>query len=121
MKHLLFLGLILVSFCTCKPKELPTVMEITEEKVVLKLSHMSTKAEMQSFKDKITSMDFNMDFSGSEFFDNGNLRRLNLRVACPNGTSGATSADGVTLQFKYYGFTYYFKENPVNFQIGHID
>ncbi len=115
----IYLLLIPFSFLlACSPKELPTITQLSEEKTVLKLSHQSTKSEMEDFAQRAKELGFSIDFSASEFFDNGKLRRLSLSVATPIGQSGRTTADGVTLQFQYYGFVW---EKNGNFLIGNVD
>ena len=121
MKNVYILFLMIFTLLSCRPKELPTVMEINDERVTLKLSHQSLKSELEQYASKIAAMDFVMDFSSSEFFEDGKLRRLSLKVQCPDGSIGSTTADGVTLQFNYYGFEYYFTNHPVKFSIGVMD
>ncbi|MBK9733704.1 MAG: hypothetical protein IPO92_01540 [Saprospiraceae bacterium] len=92
---------------------------VSEKKLtLLKLSHQSTKTEMSEFS-KAIAMDQGiiMDFSTSEFFEDGKLRKLKLTVILPDNTGGKTSADLTTLQFKYYGFQYQKNGNPI-FKIG---
>lgn len=91
---------------SCTPKSLPTVFEAREGYALLKASHEITKSELQQIKDDLAELGFDMDFSRSQFFDDGKIQRLSLSVLTPEGAAGSTSADLVTLQYKYYGFRY---------------
>jgi len=110
MKSITFLFFALF-LSACSPKDLPTVAEHSADNVLLKLSHQSTKAEMESFARLIEDYGLEMDYSESEFFETGTLRNLKLKVMTPVG-GGSTTADQVTLQYKYYGFHYQKEGNP---------
>ena len=118
MKNIFLLPLLLLLF-SCQPKELPTILEQSEGYALMKVSHQTTKAELSSMVIKLAEQGIDIDFSKSEFFEDGKLRNLKLAVKTPDGNSGATSADQVTLQFKYFGFLYQ-KDGSVSFKIGEI-
>lgn len=118
MKNIIFLFLIL-GLASCQPKELPTVLEQSEGYALMKVSHQTTKAELSSMAIKLAEQGIDIDFSKSEFFEDGKLRNLKLAVKTPDGDSGTTSADQVLLQFKYFGFLYQ-KDKSVSFEIGGI-
>jgi hypothetical protein len=91
---------------SCTPKSLPTVFEAREGFALLKASHEITKTELQQIKEDLAVMGFDMDYSKSQFFEDGKIQRLTISVLTPEGAAGSTSADLVTLQYKYYGFRY---------------
>jgi hypothetical protein len=118
MKNIFFLFLIL-SVTSCQPKELPTVLEQADGYALMKVSHQTTQTEFSAMAKKLAEQGIEIDFSKSEFFEDGKLRNLKLAVKTPDGNSGATTADQVTLQFEYFGFLYQ-KGGDVSFQIGNI-
>lgn len=106
---LLLLSLLLFS---CKPKVLPTVKVLEEQRAVLKLSHQSIKSEMEAYaKDLNRNLGIKFDFTGSTFFDNGNLRSLKFQIVNPDGTGGRAAADLMNLQHSYVGFIVEFEED----------
>jgi len=104
---------------SCQPKELPTILEQSEGYSLMKVSHQTIKTEFSSMAIKLAEQGIEIDFSKSEFFEDGKLRNLKLAVKTPDGNSGTTSADQVTLQFKYFGFLYQ-KDRKPGFKIGEI-
>jgi len=118
MKNILILSLLFL-FSSCQPKDLPTVLTQSEGYALMKISHETTKKELTEMAQKLTEQGIKIDFSSSEFFEDGKLRSLKLGVETPDGNRGSTSADLVVLQFNYYGFLYQKDGNPV-FQIGNI-
>lgn len=116
-KVFVMLGLF-VFLTSCEPKVLPTVVDVRPEEVIVKFSHMSDMGEMANAAMSCAQQNINMQYAGTEFFEDGRLRKLALQVTLPNGQKGTTSADLSTLQFKYYGFTI---NKEGNFKIGHLD
>lgn len=118
MKHLFIfsLGWLLIS---CQPKELPTVLDLTEGYALMKVSHQTTKSELKSMAQKLSEMEIEMDYSGSEFYEDDKLQKLKLIIVTPDGNKGVTTADIVALQFRYFGFLYQ-KEGSPSFKIGEI-
>lgn len=112
--------IVLLVLISCSPKELPTVLENTDSRVVMKVSHMTTRAELDDLSAKLAQTGITVDYSGSEFFDNGRLRRLVLMVVTPEGNNGRTTADIVALQFRYFGFEYIKGKNG-RFKIGEVN
>lgn len=118
MKHFLVF-IMLTSFYACQPKELPTELKQSEGFASMKVSHLTTKQELKEMAQKLAVQEIKIDYTSSEFFDDGKLRKLQLFVVTPDGSSGATTVDGVTLQFKYFGFLYQKDGNPT-FKIGEM-
>lgn len=118
MKHL-FILLFSISLVACNPKSLPTVFVQKNNYALLKVSHETSKDELQRIKEQLENQDITMDYSSSSFFDNGRLQILKLLVTTPEGHTGQTTADIVNLQFRYYGFKYDKDGAPV-FKIGEI-
>lgn len=104
---------------SCQPKDLPTVFDQSEGYAQMKVSHQTKKEELISISQKLADHGIQIDFSKSEFFEDGKLRNLKLAVKTPDGSNGTTSADLVTLQFKYFGFIYKKTGSPT-FKIGEI-
>jgi hypothetical protein len=111
-----FIGLFLV---TCTPKELPTVLQLNDGDVIMKVSHQTSEEELKTIQKQLLTIQITIDFSTSEFFENGMLRKLNLVVMTPDSHVGKTSADIVNLQYKYFGFIYQKNGSPT-FKIGEI-
>ncbi|MBK6783533.1 MAG: hypothetical protein IPG79_07065 [Saprospiraceae bacterium] len=103
---------------SCEPKVLPTVIEFKQDQVMVKFSHMSTMAEFAQAAIQCNERNINMQYAGSEFFEDGRVKKLAIQLTMPNGKSGNTTADLTTLQYKYYGFMV--ADNGY-FKIGHID
>lgn len=118
MKYFFFfaIGILIVS---CQPKDLPTVLDMSDGYALMKVSHMTTKSELKVIADKLASMEISMDYSGSDFFDDDKLQKLKLYVVTPEGVKGATTADIVALQFRYFGFLYQ-KDGSPSFKIGEL-
>lgn len=98
----LLLSLISIS---CSPKELPTVFSIDDNKIIVKLSHMTSKAELNDIQNKLIPYGLVLDYTGSTFFESKRLQLLKLSCL-KDGVGGTVSADAASLQFRYYGFIY---------------
>jgi hypothetical protein len=103
-KFLIFISILFI--CSCKPKELPTIMHIDKDEITMKVSHQTTETEMINFKNQVNEFGVQLDFSKSVFFDDGKLRILSFAVSFPTGQIGTASADLMNLQHKYHGFRY---------------
>jgi hypothetical protein len=104
MKHILIV-IFAIIFNGCMPKDLPTQSSINDQKITVKLSHMTTKTELEKISSELQAQNIIMDFSRSKFFDDGKLKTLSLHVAGEGGVpSGTSSADLMAIQFHYYGF-----------------
>lgn len=105
---------------SCQPKNLPTISDIHQDYVEVKISHMTTKEELAEIKSKLSTIcNIEFDYSQSEFFEDGKIQLLKMGVIIPDGNMGSGTADLMTLQFKYYGFEYNLKGNP-SLRIGAI-
>lgn len=109
---------VLLFLIACKPKNLPTYTTYSDQQVVVKLSHMTTKQDLYMIEKNLNILGFRMNTEGSEFFDDGNLRILKLIITTPTGKTGQTTADLVNLQFKYWGFYYKNLDGSEAFKIG---
>ncbi|HMT53091.1 MAG TPA: hypothetical protein PKD16_07270 [Saprospiraceae bacterium] len=118
MKNVLF-AMMSILVLGCLPKDLPTELIQSEGFASMKVSHLTTKAELESMSQKLATQEIKIDYSGSVFFDDGKVQKLKLYVVTPEGNTGATAADVVTLQFKYFGFIYQKDGNPT-FKIGEL-
>jgi len=120
MKQLFTLSILTLLIVGCQPKNLPTISDIHSDYAKVKISHLTTKDEMENIKSKLKSVsNIEFDFSQSIFFEDGKIQILKVGVILPDGSRGSGSADLVTLQFKYYGFEYHPKGNP-SMRIGTI-
>ncbi|MBK8698989.1 MAG: hypothetical protein IPN29_05390 [Saprospiraceae bacterium] len=90
----------------CSPKELPSVFLAEKDHVVMKVSHQTTKPEMEKFSVDLQKMGVVLDYSSSVFYENGRLQALAFVVVFPDGTGGRAGADQVGLQYRYYGFEF---------------
>ncbi|MBK9256313.1 MAG: hypothetical protein IPM42_12565 [Saprospiraceae bacterium] len=116
---IVFSVFLVLTIMSCQPKELPTILEQSDGYVLMKLSHQTTKTELESMSIKLANQNIEMDYSNSEFLEDGRLRILKLVVKTPDGSTGTTSADIVNLQYKYFGFLYDKAGAPV-FRIGEM-
>lgn len=105
---------------SCSPKELPTVFEDKDTEITVKLSHMTTQAEMTDIRDSLAKKSIHFEFAGSAFFDDNHLRVLKLKVIMANGVGGQATADLMSLQHNYVGFRYREAGSPA-FAIGKLD
>lgn len=103
----------------CSPKDLPTEFSTSAEASVLKVSHMTTKSELETISKSLLLSDIILEYDQSEFFEDGRLRTLRLKVLTPAG-SGQTSADLTNLQYKYYGFIYD-TNAPILLKMGYLE
>jgi hypothetical protein len=108
-----------LSFIACQPKDLPTVFDVSQGYALMKVSHQTTRAELKQMADKLALQEFQVDYTGSEFYENDKLQKLKLYIVTPDGNKGVTTADIVALQFRYFGFLYQKEGNP-SFKIGEI-
>jgi hypothetical protein len=111
--------LLILGLLACNPKSLPTVFVQKDNYALLKISHETTKNELQQIKDQLENQKIMMDYSGSSFFDNDRIQILRLQIITPAGHTGQTNADIVNLQYRYYGFKYDKTGSPV-FKIGEM-
>jgi hypothetical protein len=118
MYKVLFFFTVLIFLSSCEPKVLPTVIDFKPDQVIVKLSHMSTMADFAQAAMQCNQRNINMQYAGSEFFEDGRVKKLAIQLTMPNGQSGNTTADLTTLQYKYYGFMV--SDNGY-FKIGHIE
>lgn len=89
----------------CQPKELPTIISITDSGAIVKFSHQTTRSEMTTASNELKSKyNVDVDYKGSTYFEDGKLRVLNVAVRLADGSGGKTKADLAKLQYAYYGF-----------------
>ena len=90
----------------CQPKSLPTVAEYYESGAIIKLSHETTKSELEIIKQKVENdYGITVNYSQSTFFDNGRLRDLKILLNEDHPVSrGSFSVPLTNLQFQYHGF-----------------
>ena len=102
LKVTLLLGLLIIS---CSPKELPTIVSMDTNKIEVKLSHQTSRSEIESVQ-KILKENYNteLDMSKSTFFEDGKIRDLALQVRASDGTGGTVNAMLSSLQYVYAGF-----------------
>jgi len=107
---------------SCEPKPLPTYSDIQEDKVIIKVSHETTRSEMATFYRSLKeSHNIEFNYTKSTFFEDGKLRILKLYVTLPSGERATTTADLMTLQKNYYGMIYDKSgEKGVSFKIGKV-
>ncbi len=107
MKKILFACLLgILCFTACQPRELPSKINITESEIELRVSHQSTKPELDKFKSELEAQGFKMDFTGSEFGPDGKVTNLKFSVTTPKNSGAAGGAKFSDLKYNYYGFVY---------------
>lgn len=104
---------------SCDPKELPTRFIDTSDRIVVGLSHQTTRGDLRSIQDSLAKKEIIIDVTGSEFFENEHLRVLVLKVVFPGGAGGKTRADLMTLQHQFVGFEFDKAKTP-GFVIGQL-
>lgn len=120
MKYLLYSLFVILMGVSCQPKSLPTVFEVKENYALLKASHEITKPELEKIQAQLAEYDFVLDYSKSQFYEDDKIKVLALTLQTPTGQIGSTSADLVTIQYKYYGFRYD-SENANSFYMGFME
>jgi len=120
MKYILFSLSLIFILASCQPKSLPTVFEVREGYALLKASHEITRVELEKIKSQLAEHDFILDYSKSQFYEDDKIKVLALSLQTPTGQIGSTSADLVTIQYKYYGFRYD-SQNANSFYMGFIE
>lgn len=109
----------MITLASCMPKDLPTSIFQKQDFALVKLSHMTTKDDLQEIQQKLAEQEIGFNYEGSTFFEDNKLQKLSLQVSVPGGHTGRTTADIVALQFKYFGFLYQKDGSPV-FRIGEM-
>jgi hypothetical protein len=112
-------SILMITLASCMPKDLPTSISQKQDFALVKLSHMTTKDELQEIQQKLAEQGIGFNYEGSTFFEDNKLQKLSLMVSVPGGHSGRTTADIVALQFRYFGFLYQKGGRPV-FKIGEM-
>ena len=79
MKNVLF-AMMSILILGCQPKDLPTELIQSEGFASMKVSHLTTKAELESMSQKLATQEIKIDYSGSVFFDDGKIQKLKLYV-----------------------------------------
>lgn len=115
-----FLLIALFVISGCQPKELPSILTFQGGHIVCKVSHMTTKTEMDAFTRKLAANNVRLDLSGTTYLKDGKLQNLQFVVSLPNGMIGTAATDIVGLQYRYYGFEYNPKGNP-SFKTGSFE
>ena len=114
----LFIALFIIS--GCQPKELPSILTIHGDHIVCKVSHMTSKTEIDDFTRKLAAINVRLDLAGTTYLKDGKLQNLKFVVSLPNGMIGTAAADIVGLQYRYYGFEYNPKGSP-SFKTGSFE
>lgn len=115
--------LILVGILTLScSKESKTKYSIHSEKVFLVITKTSTEDELMKIASEFkVKKNIKIDFSKTEFSENGKIENLDLQVDCNDGFKGNTQSSGLLLLTKNYGFFRDYSENPeVPFMVGEI-
>ncbi|MFM2394185.1 MAG: hypothetical protein RLZZ546_2167 [Bacteroidota bacterium] len=113
------LFIVSMAITSCTPHELPPALIMDGDKILMKVSHQSTKEEMLKWQQDLSAKNIELNFSNSEFFDEGKIRKLSFTVKFPDGTVGSAGGDLVSLQYRYIGFIYSSKDNEI-FKVGDV-
>ena len=116
-KIILILIGILVLSCS---KESNTKYTTDSEKVFLVITENTTENELIKIASEFkTVKNIKVDFSKTEFLENGKIKTLNLEVDCNDGFIGNATSTGDILKSKNSGFLRdYSKDAKVPFVIG---
>jgi uncharacterized protein YxeA len=108
-KIILVLVGILILSCA---KESETKYAVDSEKVFLIITENTTKSELTKIASEFkTEKNIIIDFSKTEFSENGKIETLNLDVNCNDGFEGTAISSGVILKSKNSGFSRDYAEN----------
>jgi len=115
---LLLFGVLLLS-CSKKSE---TNYSTDAEKVFLSITKNTTEAELTEIAAEFkTKKNIIVDFSESQFSENGKIKQLNLNVNCNDGFKGTAKSSRAGLETSNYGFSRNYAENSkVPFSIGKI-
>lgn len=113
---LVLLGILILS-CS---KESETKYSTDSEKVFLIITKNTTETELTKIASEFkTEKNIIVDFSKTEFYENGKIKNLNLKVDSNDGFIGTTRSTGIILKNKNSGFSRDYAENSkVPFVIG---
>ena len=116
-KIILVLVGILILSCS---KESETKYSTDSKKVFLIITENTTERELTKIASEFkTEKDIIIDFSKTEFFENGKIKTLNLEVDCNDGLKGTATSSEELLKSKNSGFSRDYAENSkVPFIIG---
>jgi hypothetical protein len=107
MKYSIYILVVIfaTSLISCGPKVLPTSISLSDSYIDVKLSHETTKAELQNLATELnTRYNIKFDYIGSTFFDNDRARDLNISIKLPNGASGSVNGMLAIIEYKYIAF-----------------
>jgi len=113
---ILLIGILIVS-CS---RETETTYSTDSEKVFLFITKSTTNDELIKISAEFKlKKNIDIDFSESEFYNNGKIKNLNLKVDCNDGFKGIMKNHGKTFNLNKSGFLRDYSENSnIPFQIG---
>lgn len=116
MKYLLLFCFIATTLPACQSKELPTIMKVTKEEVMIKASHMTTESELQKFQVLAKQIHgLELDLTNTEYLESGTLRRLTCSLSNGEQALATVDADLASLQYRYYGFFMTLEDDTVTY------
>ncbi|ALM08354.1 hypothetical protein SB49_11450 [Sediminicola sp. YIK13] len=115
----IILVLIGISIISCS-KESETKYSTDSEKVFLIITENTTETELSNIASEFKAKkNITIDFSKTEFTENGKIKNLSLEVDCNDGFKGTATSSRVILKAKNSGFSRDYSENSkVPFVIG---
>ena len=101
-------------------KKSETKYSTDSEKVFLIITENTTEIELAKIAPEFKAeKNITVDFSKTEFTENGKIKTLNFEVDCNEGFKGSATSSGVILKAKNSGFSRDYSENSkVPFVIG---
>ena len=113
---LVLIGILIIS-CS---KESETKYSTDSEKVFLIITENTTEIELTKIASEFKAeKNITVDFSKTEFTENGKIKTLNFEVDCNDGFKGSAKSSGVILKAENSGFSRDYSENSkVPFVIG---
>jgi len=114
MKYIYLIISIMIFGYACSPKDLPTVADISEEHILIKCSHLTTKSEIEEITSKLAeSHDLEFDCSNCKFNKEEKLEAFFASILQDGAKLASCSADLMALQYKYYGFEMEIKDDQM--------
>ena len=105
---LVLIGILILS-CS---KESNTKYVTDADKVFLVIAENTTESELIKIASEFkTVKNIKVDFSKTEFSENGKIKTLNLEVDCNDGFKGNATSNGTILKSKNSGFLRDYSEN----------
>ncbi|MFN5416868.1 MAG: hypothetical protein ACK5B9_07410 [Flavobacteriia bacterium] len=118
--QLIFLTFVILSSCDTSSKK--TIIDISNDEVVVKICVNTSKSELENVQRKLKEeKNIDFDFSKTSFSSDGKIDQLDFVVKGPEGYTGHVNAE-LYMTDEYHGFRRDYRKNASKpFQCGAID